>query len=234
MPAPADVNLASARDEVMARLNLSAQRSLQGGSMVSMVESFIRQADRTLYFDRKWTRRKKLYTQTLIQGQGAYPWPGDVEAGGVESIRPRHSDGTLFPALIADEAETLAGGPYDLEGAPEYFSSYDGELHIRPRPSEAFTSMDIIYQAPYEKPVDPDDLLNVDDEAVVQLAVMLVSERLGDPLPAYIKEQFDHYMATLKRQQGSGNVIRTSRTRPAVLQRSTPDGLQAYYRRRVR
>jgi len=179
MPLDLQITLSEARAEVLNRVGMGAQGD-QTQPAHPLVDSFIRQAQRDVYFEADWIEIRKFTDIPLIALQADYDWPDDTEPGQIIRMTVLNDD---------NREETLVGGirPVDRSrvrnltdgGLPALFGLHDGIIELLPFPSVDWVTLKIEYLAKPSRLINDVDRLSFDSELIIRMAVVFTKDHYG-------------------------------------------------------
>ena len=202
MSLTAPMTLGEIRDEVLVRVGAASQGNL-GTRWHAKVESFVRSSLRQLFVEASWTVLKKTTTAALVVDDRVVDWPDDSEPGSIISIvvvDDEDNQYQLAPGLRPNERES-ARTP---SGRPMLYTYTDGDIEIYPAPTEKYVGLIIDYTMSETVPIEADDEVFLDPEAVIMLTAMAFKRDQGLPTTGDDRAEYERYLSRMRARQGDG------------------------------
>lgn len=225
--------LADVRRSVAVRLKVGPQAE-QSPTMRETLDELIRRASRELLLEAHWVELRFRSRLDLIDGQGFYDWPDNLDPGRLEEVCVVSTSNDIVPlqrglhpeeradflrghatAFVEEQLPDQTGGYSQTTTGPEWksmplrYEIVNQQLLVLPLPdTERYPYLTL---EGYSRPPSPrmnDDLIPVDEEALIQKATMLGKFEFNRPDAGAAKVMLDEYLRRLRPMQGEGETIR--------------------------
>lgn len=207
MTLAAPPTLADLRTSVAVRLGFGPQAA-QSEAQVGLLDEWIRRAARELFLEAPWVSLRLRIEIPLTTNVSIYDIPDGFEVGNIDRVILVSEDGR--------EQELGAGvRPYERSlwaesqaTMPQRYEFIDGEMRLYPKPDATrFPTLLIEGKSTSPDPRQPDDLVPLDDEAVIQWAVAIGKKHLGTADAAVADRDARLYVARVRPTQSDGSSI---------------------------
>lgn len=232
MPLDLQKTLSEARAEVLNRVGMGAQGD-QTNPAHPLIDSFIRQAQRDVYFEADWIEIHRYTDVPLIALQSEYDWPDDTEPGQIIRMSVLNDD---------NREEQLVGGirPQDRSrqrnltdgGLPALFGFQDGIIELLPFPSIDWVTLKIEYIASPSDLINDTDRLSFDSELIIRMAVVFTKDHYGMD-NSKDEARLIKYINHIRSQQSDGGGFQLGGSQSRYVRRGT-DRDRTSRRRRTR
>jgi hypothetical protein len=226
MAAPQEQTLAEVRAEVLARLGFARAGSATVRN-ADLINSFIRQAVRTLALEVNWQSLFKELELVLVEGQTRYEFPDEASIGGIEYmvvIDASNRRWVMESGIRPQEVPTVSPGATPMGDIPRLWRTINNEIEIQPSPSADALKLLVGYVAQVPQLVDDSEVMPFDSEAIIQKAVLLGRVHYDRPGVSEGAREFERYLARVKARQNEARDIAnggamSALIRPVAMQR---------------
>ncbi len=206
-----EYTLEEARLEVIARMGFPVQGGLSA-AMYPFIDSFIRQAQATLYEEVDWVKLWKDEEIELIEQQDAYDWPDDCRYGQENSVFATDSNGKitkLSPGLKAWEISEDK-----TPTTPQRYFFKERMLYIYPIPDVTrWKTLTIRYIATASPLREDGDRLSMNSQAVILKSLILAKIHYGQAGVPELERDLVRFMVRIRAQNTDSEGVQLGRFR---------------------
>jgi len=178
MSQPLPPTLSAIRRSVAVRCGLSQATDINSRHR-ELIDEFIRKAQREIFLRASWARLRQTASIPLITGQVDYDIPDATYVGGIITLEVVNLNNTN-QQLTYDDSRDLQAYENDAPTQPQWWRIVNDNIRILPQPDATqFPSLYIEYELGVVDPVNDQDRIVVDGEAVVQLATISMKKQMG-------------------------------------------------------
>ncbi len=178
MSQPLPPTLSAIRRSVAVRCGL-AQATDVNARHRELIDEFIRKAQREIFLRASWARLRRTASIPLVTGQVDYDIPDATYVGGIITLEVVNLSNNNTQ-LTYDDSRDLQAYENAEPTQPQWWRVVNDNLRILPQPNAAdFPALYMEYELGLVDPVNDQDRVVCDGEAVVQLAVLSLKAHLG-------------------------------------------------------
>lgn len=178
MSQPLPPTLSALRRSVAVRCGLAQGTDINARHR-ELIDEFIRKAQREVFLRASWSRLRRTTVIPLVTGQVDYDIPDATYVGGIIALEVVNLNNTNSP-LTYDDSRDLQVYENADPTQPQWWRVVNDNIRILPKPNAAdFPSLYMEYELGLVDPVNDQDRIVCDGEAVVQLATLSMKTHMG-------------------------------------------------------
>lgn len=193
------------RSEVMARCTIRADGD-RGARAIPIVDSMIRSAHKRLLLKAPWLRLKGTATVALATGVTAYDFPDTMEPGDIAEVWVKRVADNRY-AKLDPEPDQYQRNAFAASGngLPRWYWFDNGNLNIVPAPDiTLYSQMRLDGYLAGNDLVNDEDTISIDDEALIQMAEILVRPKIGLVVDEHAVNALGDYISDVAAEQTEG------------------------------